>query len=62
VIADGVFVAFAWVGQGWDLAPGVIEVWLAATVVRVVAVVAIVTCHLFPSRDGGVGAGAEGVV
>jgi glutathione S-transferase len=51
VIADAVFVAFAWVGKGWDLPPGVVEVWLAATVVQVVGVVAIVTRHLFPGRD-----------
>lgn len=56
VIADAVFVAFAWAGRDWELSPGVIEVWLAATVVQVVAVVAIVTRHLFPNRDGeGVG-------
>jgi hypothetical protein len=52
VIADAVFVVFAWAGRDWDLAPGVIEVWLAATVVQVVGVVAVVTRHLFPSRDG----------
>lgn len=52
VIADAVFVAFAWVGRRWDLPPGVIEVWLAATVVQVVGVVAIVTRHLFPGREG----------
>lgn len=54
VIVDAVFVAVAWAGWGWELMPGVIEVWLAATVVQVVAVVAIVTRHLFPSRDGAV--------
>jgi hypothetical protein len=52
VVADAVFVAFAWVGWGWTLTPGVIEVWLAATVVQVVGVVAVVTRHLFPNRDG----------
>ena len=52
LIADAVFVAFAWAGRRWDLPPGVIEVWLAATVVQVVGVVGIVTRHLFPSRDG----------
>jgi hypothetical protein len=52
VIADGVFVVFAWAGWGWELTPGVIEVWLAATVVQVVGVVAVVTRHLFPNRDG----------
>jgi glutathione S-transferase len=53
VIADAVFVTFAWVGKSWDLSPGVVEVWLAATVVQVVGVVAIVTRHLFPNRDRG---------
>lgn len=52
VVADAVFVTFAWAGRSWDLTPGVIEVWLAATVVQVVGVVAIVTRHLFPGRDG----------
>jgi hypothetical protein len=41
--ADAVFVAFAWAGREWDLPPGVVEVWLAATVVQVVGVVAIVS-------------------
>lgn len=52
VVADAVFVIFAWAGRKWDLPPGVIEVWLAATVVQVVGVVAVVTRHLFPNRDG----------
>ena len=52
-VADAVFVTFAWAGRNWDLSSGVIEVWLAATVVQVVGVVAIVTRHLFPNRDGG---------
>lgn len=52
LIADAVFVAFAWAGRRWDLPPEVIEVWLAATVVQVVGVVAIVSRHLFPNRDG----------
>jgi hypothetical protein len=51
LIADAVFLAFAWAGRGWDLSPGVIEVWLAATVVQVVGIVLIVTRHLFPNRD-----------
>lgn len=34
VIADAVFVTFAWIGKSWDLTPGVVEVWLAATVVQ----------------------------
>jgi uncharacterized integral membrane protein len=53
LIADVVFVAFAWAGMRWDLPAGVIEVWLAATVVQILGVVAVVTRHLFPGRDGG---------
>jgi hypothetical protein len=52
LVADAVFVVFAWVGRDWNLTSGVIEIWLAATVVQVIAVVAIVTRHLFPNRDG----------
>jgi glutathione S-transferase len=52
LVADAVFVTFAWAGWGWELTPGVIEVWLAATVVQVLGVVAVVTRHLFPNRDG----------
>lgn len=50
-ITDAVFVTFAWVGEGWDLSPGVIEIWLAATVVQIVGIVLVVTRHLFPERD-----------
>jgi hypothetical protein len=50
-VADVVFVALAWAGWNWELSSGVIEVWLVATVVQVVGVVAIVTRHLFPNRD-----------
>jgi hypothetical protein len=51
LVADAIFVAFAWIGVGWDLPAGVVEVWLVATVVQVVGVVAVVTRHLFPNRD-----------
>jgi hypothetical protein len=50
-IADTVFIVFAWAGQRWVLSPGVIEVWLGATVVQVVGIVLVVTRHLFPNRD-----------
>ena len=53
LIADAVFIVFAWAGRRWDLSPGVIEIWLAATVIQIVGVVAIVTRHLFPNRDRG---------
>ena len=52
VVADAVFVGFAWAGESWHLSAGVIEVWLGATVVQVVGIVLIVTRHLFPNRDG----------
>ena len=51
-IADIVFVAFAWVGEDWQVSAGVMEVWLGATVVQVVGVVFVVTRHLFWNRDG----------
>jgi hypothetical protein len=51
LVADFVFIAFAWAGRDWELSSGVIEVWLAATVIQIVGVVAIVTRHLFPNRD-----------
>lgn len=50
LVADGVFVAFAWAGKRWDLGPSEIEIWLGATVVQVVGIVLVVTRHLFPER------------
>lgn len=52
LIADAVFVAFAWAGEHWHLSTAVIDVWLAATVVQVVGIVLVVTRNLFPDRDG----------
>jgi hypothetical protein len=52
LIADLVFIAFAWAGEDWELSSGVMEVWLGATVVQVVGVVFVVTRHLFWNRDG----------
>lgn len=49
--ADAVFVTYAWVGKGWNLDAVVINVWLGATLVQAVGVVAIVTRYLFPRRD-----------
>lgn len=50
--ADVVFVLFAAIGKHWNLSTGVIDVWLAATVVQMVTIVAIVVHYLFPNRDG----------
>jgi hypothetical protein len=51
VFADLVFCVYAWAGKSWELSAGVIEVWLAATLVELVGVVAVVTRYLFPRRD-----------
>jgi hypothetical protein len=51
IVTDLVFLAFAWFGKDWDLSAGVIEVWLAATVVQIVGIVLVVTRHLFPDRS-----------
>lgn len=52
LIADAVFVTFAWAGEHWRLSTAVIDVWLAATAVQVVGIVLVVTRNLFPDRDG----------
>jgi hypothetical protein len=52
LLADVVFIVFAWAGRNWDLSTAVIDVWLAATVVQVVGIVLVVTSNLFPDRDG----------
>lgn len=52
IVADAVFCVFAAVGKHWNLSDGVMQVWLAAAVVEIIGVVAIVTRHLFPRRDG----------
>jgi hypothetical protein len=51
-VADVVFCVFASLGEHWHLSDGVIQIWLAAAVVEVIGVVAVVTRHLFPRRDG----------
>lgn len=50
-LANGVFIAYAWVGKDWNLEPVVINAWLGATLVQVIGVVTIVTRYLFPRRD-----------
>ncbi len=52
LLANAIFVAFAWAGEQWELSTAVVQVWLAATVVQVIGVVFVVTRHLFPNRDG----------
>ena len=51
VAANVVFCIYAAIGKHWRLDDGVIQVWLAATVVQMVGVVTVVTRYLFPRRD-----------
>jgi hypothetical protein len=51
LIADAVFVAYAWKGVHWAVTASVMDVWLGATVVEVIGVVYVVTRSLFPRRD-----------
>jgi hypothetical protein len=52
LIADAVFVAYAWAGMGWKLEPEVIQIWLGGTLIELVTVALVVTQYLFPRRDG----------
>jgi hypothetical protein len=52
VVADLVFIAYAWAGKSWDLPSSVIEIWLGATLIELVGIVLVVTRYLFPRRDG----------
>jgi hypothetical protein len=51
LIADGVFVAYAWEGKNWKVPTEAMHVWLAATLVEIIGVVFVVTRYLFPRRD-----------
>ena len=51
LIADAVFVAYAWAGVDWAVASSVMDVWLGAVVVQVIGVILVVTRYLFPRRD-----------
>lgn len=53
VVADAVFITYAWAGVQWKLSAAVIDVWLGATLVEVVGIVLVVTRYLFPRRDTG---------
>jgi hypothetical protein len=48
--ADVVFLVYAQRGVDWHIDRYVMSVWLTATVVEVIGVVAIVTKSLFPSN------------
>lgn len=50
-IVDFVLTMYAWKGVDWRVEAWVVDVWLGATVVEVIAIVLVVTQHLFPRRD-----------
>jgi hypothetical protein len=49
LIANGVFITYAWAGWNWAVPGEVVQVWLGATFVQVVGVVLVITKSLFPS-------------
>jgi hypothetical protein len=51
VVADAVFVVYAWEGEHWQLDPAVIQVWLITTLVELIGVALVITRYLFPRRD-----------
>jgi hypothetical protein len=51
VVADAVFVVYAWEGKHWQLDAGVIQVWLITTLVELIGVALVITRYLFPRRD-----------
>jgi hypothetical protein len=53
VFANYIFYRYAKEGTTpkWNIDPGVMKAWLAATVVEVLGLAAIVVRHLFPRRD-----------
>jgi hypothetical protein len=50
LVIDGALSMYAWKGVAWKIEPLIIDIWIGATVVEVIAVVLVVTHHLFPSR------------
>lgn len=51
VVADTVFVVYAWEGEHWRLDPAVIQVWLVTTLLELIGVALVITRYLFPRRD-----------
>ena len=50
IVVDFVLAMYAWKGVAWRIEPLIVDVWLGATVVEVIAIVLVVTHHLFPKR------------
>lgn len=51
VVANILFVLYAWLGREWDVPAPAISAWLGATVVEIIGIVYIIARYLFPS-DG----------
>jgi hypothetical protein len=48
IIANVVFILYAWLGEHWKVPTAAINVWLGATVVQVVGILYVITNYLFP--------------
>lgn len=48
ILADVVFIVYAWAGRGWDVPTPAITAWLSATVLQAVTVALVITRYLFP--------------
>jgi hypothetical protein len=48
VIANAVFVAYAWAGEHWRVPTDAINVWLGATVIQIIGILYVITNYLFP--------------
>ena len=58
IIANVVFIAYAWAGEHWKVPTVAINVWLGATVIQIFGILYVITNYLFPksgtplSRNG----------
>lgn len=48
IIANAVFVTYAWVGEHWKVPTAAINVWLGATVIQIFGILYVITNYLFP--------------
>lgn len=50
-LVDAVFIAYASWGAHWNVPATILNVWVGATVVQVLGIIAIVVHYLFPNQD-----------
>lgn len=48
IIANAVFITYAWAGEHWKVPTAAIDVWLAATVIQIFGILYVITNYLFP--------------